>query len=74
MADVPVKGGKQPETGKYYDFDLQVRVVQVFKLDDYSSEIRVIDDSNQIWFCQLLNLKYRWVREGQVVRIRSATL
>eukprot|EP00347_Sterkiella_histriomuscorum_P003620 403363589 len=74
LADIPQKGGKQPENGKYYDFDLQVRVVQVFRLDDYSSEMRVVDDSNQIWFCQILNLKYRWVREGQVLRIRSATL
>jgi len=43
---------------------LQVRVVQLFRLDDYSSEIRVIDESNEIWFCHILNMKYKWVREG----------
>ena len=44
-------------------------------MDDYSSEIRMIDDSNnEIWYCQLLNFKFKCVREGQYVRIRSATL
>jgi hypothetical protein len=34
---------------KLYDFDLQVKILQMFKLDAYTSEIRVIDDSNEIW-------------------------
>ena len=66
--------GKKRDNGKYYDIDLQVKVVQMFKLDDYSSEVRVVDDANQIWFCQVLNMKFRWLREGQYVRIRAATL
>lgn len=45
LANVPDQGRKR-ETGKYYDFDLQGKVIQVFKLDDYSSEIRLIDDSS----------------------------
>ncbi|TNV79559.1 hypothetical protein FGO68_gene16809 [Halteria grandinella] len=73
LTDVPVAGGKK-EDDRYYDVDLQVKVVQVFKLDDYSSEIRVVDASNQVWFCQVLNLKYKYLKEGQYVRIRSATL
>ena len=36
--------------------------------------MRVIDESNQIWFCQVYNIKFRWLKEGQIVRIRSATL
>lgn len=48
--------------------------MQVFKLDDYSSDLRVIDGSNELWHCQILNLKYRFLREGQYVRIRAATL
>jgi hypothetical protein len=48
--------------------------VQLFKLDDYSSELRVIDSTNQIWHTQILNLKFRFLREGQYVRIRAATL
>jgi hypothetical protein len=73
LKDIPSVGAKR-ENGKYYDFDLQVKVLQVFKLDDYSSDVRVIDDSNELWHCQVLNLKYRFLREGQFVRIRAATL
>lgn len=42
----------------------------MFKLDAYTSEIRVIDDSNEIWHAQVLNQKFKWLREGQYVRIR----
>lgn len=73
LKDVPEEGKKR-ENGKYYDFDLHVRVAQVFKLDDYSSEARVIDDSNEVWFFQYLHMKYRYLREGQYIHIRSATL
>ena len=45
LKDVQAKGAKM-DTGRYYDFDLQVKILQLFKIDDYSSEIRVIDDSN----------------------------
>jgi len=44
------------------------------KLDNYTSEIRVIDCSNEIWHAQVLNQKYKWLKEGQYVRIRQATL
>lgn len=46
----------------------------MFKLDQYTSEIRVIDNSNEIWHAQILNSKYKWLREGSYVRIRQATL
>ena len=55
---------------QHFDFDLQVKILQMFKLDDYSSECRVIDNSNEIWHMQILNQKYKDIREGQVVRIR----
>ncbi len=48
LADVASKGAEKPD-GKFYDFDLQVKVMQKFKIDDYVSEIRVIDDSGEIW-------------------------
>ena len=73
LKDIPERGGKT-DSGRYYDLDLQVKILQIFKLDDYSSELRVIDDSNQIWFCQILNNKYRSLREGHFVRIRAVTL
>jgi hypothetical protein len=47
LSDVPKVG--EAKDGKFYDFDLQVKIVQLFKLDDYQSEIRVIDESGQIW-------------------------
>lgn len=50
LKEAPAAGAKR-DNGKYYDFDLQVKVVQLFKLDDYSSELRVIDASNEIWHC-----------------------
>lgn len=59
---------------KHFDFDLQVKILQMFKLDNYSSEIRVIDSSNEIWHAQILTQKFKWLREGQYVRIRQATL
>lgn len=63
LADIRAVGSKK-ENGYYDDFDLQVRICQLFKIDDYSSELRVIDESNEVWFCQVLNMKYRWLREG----------
>jgi hypothetical protein len=37
---------------KQFDFDLQVRVLQTVKLDNYTCEMRVIDDSHEIWHAQ----------------------
>ena len=50
LSEVKEKFSKN-EHGKFYDFDLQVKILQLFKIDDYSSEMRVTDDSGQIWFC-----------------------
>lgn len=44
------------------------------KLDHYTSEIRCIDSSNEIWHCQIMNLKYKWLAEGQYIRVRQATI
>ena len=55
---------------RHIDFDLQVKVLQMLKLDDYTSECRVIDESNEIWHVQVLNQKFKWLREGNYVRIR----
>lgn len=46
----------------------------MFKIDDYTSELRVCDDSGEIHFTQIYNLKFRSLREGAYVRIRSANL
>lgn len=64
--------GKDGKPG--FDFDLQVKIIQLFKVDEYQSEIRVIDDSGEIWHSSVYNLKYRSIKEGQYVRIRAASL
>lgn len=46
----------------------------MFQLDQYTLEIRVIDESSQIWHAQILKNKFKHLREGQYVRIRQATL
>ena len=67
-----VGGDKDGKQG--FDFDLQVKVIQLFKVDDYQSEIRVIDDSGEIWHSSIYNVKYRSIKEGQYIRIRAASL
>ena len=76
LCDVKAKGapmidGKEK---RFFDFDLQVKIIQLFQIDDYVSELRVIDDSDEIWHCQANNYKFRHLREGYYVRIRAATL
>ena len=46
-----------PDELKERDFDLQVKILQIFKIDEYESEIRVIDDSNEIWHTRAFNNK-----------------
>ena len=48
----------------YNDFDVQVKVLQLFTYDQYKSEMRIIDDSNEIWHCHVYNNKYRNLKEG----------
>lgn len=49
-------------------------MLQLFKVDEFKSELRVIDDSNEIWHTQIYNVKYPLLREGNYVRIRACTL
>ena len=48
-------GDEGAEERMKYDFDLQVKVLQIVRLDRYSAEMRVIDESGQLWHCQVLN-------------------
>ena len=58
----------------FTDFDVQAKIVQLFTYDSYKSEMRIIDDSNELWHCHVYNNKYKSLREGQYVRIRGCTL
>jgi len=73
LAQVPEKYGPS-EGGKCFDFDLQVKVVQVFQIDSYTSEARFIDNSGQVWHLCFMHFWFKWLRQGQYVRIRGATL
>ena len=64
LSDVPNVGAKNNERDYFPNFDLQVKIIQLFKIDEYSTQIRVIDSSNEIWFCQILNMQYQWLKEG----------
>lgn len=71
---VPSVGGPRGEGRSGIDFDVQVKILQLFKVDEYMSEIRVIDDSGEIWHSSVYNIKYRSIKQGQYVRIRAASL
>lgn len=66
---------KLHEKGKMsYDVDLIVRVLQIFKLNDQKNELRVIDDSNEVWFTEVYISRFRWLKEGQYVKIKTANV
>lgn len=79
LSDIPSRSiVTKEENGKkktnYNDFDLQCKIVQLFQVDDFVSEMRVIDDSGEIWHLQVHLNKFRFLKEGLYVRIRGGTL
>ena len=56
------------------DFDVVVKISQVFELDEYTNELRLKDASGAgAWNVLALKLKFPAVHAGDVVRIRSVT-
>jgi hypothetical protein len=55
------------------DFDVVAKVLQVFELDDYTNELKLRDQSGETFYTLALKLKFPHIRQGSVVRIRSAT-
>ena len=55
------------------DFDVVAKVLQVFELDEYTNELKLRDGSGETFYTLALKLKFPHVRQGSVVRIRSAT-
>ena len=53
---------------------MQVKVVQLFKIDQHQSEMRVMDQSGEFWHVNTYNRKYKNLRQGQYIRIRAGTL
>jgi hypothetical protein len=55
------------------DFDVVAKVLQVFELDEYTNELKLRDQSGETFYTLALKLKFPHIRQGSVVRIRSAT-
>jgi hypothetical protein len=60
---------------KGHEVNLIVKIVQIIRRQDHqTSEVRVLDESNEIWFTEIFNRKFKWLREGQYVKIKSASV
>ena len=57
-----------------FNFDLEVKVLEIFNLDEFQSELRVIDQSGEIWHSQIHNRKFKNLKAGAFVRVRQATI
>jgi len=55
------------------DFDIVAKVLQVFLLDEYTNELKLKDNSGEVFYTLALKIKFPHVRQGSVVRIRSCT-
>ena len=58
---------------EYFEYDLIVRVLHIFKKDENKSEVSFIDMSKEIWYAEVYPNKFRWLREGQVVKVKGAS-
>ena len=55
------------------DFDVCAKVLQVFELDEYTNELKIKDTSGETFYTVAIKLKFPHIKQGSVVRIRSAT-
>lgn len=58
---------------EYFEYDLIVKVIHIFKKDEQKSEVSFIDVSQQIWYAEVYTNKFRWLREGQIVKVKGAS-
>jgi hypothetical protein len=54
------------------DFDLLCKIVKIIDKDEYTNSIRIKDISGEVWQVSIKKSKYPHLRQGQIVRIRSA--
>jgi hypothetical protein len=54
------------------DFDIVAKILQVFELDEYTNELKLRDQSGEVYYTLALKLKFPHLRAGSVVKIRSA--
>jgi hypothetical protein len=55
------------------DFDVVAKILQVFELDEYTNELKLRDQSGEVYYTLALKLKFPHLKAGAVVKIRSAT-
>ena len=55
------------------DFDVVARIVRIHEMDEYTNELQLRDASGESWHTLALKLKFPHLRQGSVVKIRSAT-
>lgn len=56
------------------DFDLLVKVLKVIQKDDYNYQVRVKDISKDAYTMTVSSLRYPILKEGDIIRIRSASV
>lgn len=56
-----------------FDFDVTAKILHVHEMDEYTNELKLRDHSDHTYYALALKLKFPHLRQGQVVRIRSAT-
>jgi hypothetical protein len=55
------------------DFDVVAKILQVFQLDEYTNELKLKDTSGAVFYTLALRIKFPHLKEGAIVKIRSAT-
>jgi hypothetical protein len=55
------------------DFDVNAKVLRVFELDEYTNELKLRDASGATFYTLAIKLKFPHIKNGSVVRIRSAS-
>lgn len=56
------------------DFNILGKITQVVHRDNYMSDIRIQDKTNDTWFATISRRKFPRVVEGEIVKVRSATV
>lgn len=54
------------------DFDVVAKILHVFEKDEYTNELKLRDASGAVFYSLALKLKFPHLRQGDVVKIRSA--
>ena len=65
----PLKSAKAQKS----DFDVVAKIVSIHEMDQYTNELKLRDASGATWYTIALKLKFPHLRQGQAVRVRSAT-